>query len=421
MDATKLRQLYAEKMSAVKALREKEGLGPDDLKTIDVMLGEMDSMRAQIEQFNRMQDNDAFLNEPMPTKAAYIGAGVEVIKDEADQDWATPGEFFRAVKTAGLYPSREDPRLRSAKATGMSEGVPADGGYLIPQAMSAGILDRMYDTNSILSRISKDSVSGNNMSYNGVDESTHVGSMYGGITGYWVGEGVAPTATKPKFYQVDLKLKEVAALCYATNEQLEDTPALASWLNRTVPNVLRFQVEDAIIEGDGVGKPLGIMNSPALVTTLRVTHTTFVLADVLTMYSRRWTGVNDYIWLVNPDFTPLLNAMTAATAPVYMPPGGLSARPYGTLMGYPVIESEYAQTAYDTGDILLASLSQYQAIDKAGGVQGASSIHVAFTTRETAFLFTYRIAGAPMWNTALTPLHGTNTVSPFVTCSSASS
>jgi HK97 family phage major capsid protein len=259
------------------------------------------------------------------------------------------------------------------------------------------------------------------MSYNGVDESTHVGSMYGGVVGYWVAEGVAPTASKPKFFQVELKLKEVAALCYATNEQLEDTPALTSWLTRTVPNVLRFYTEDAVIEGDGVGKPLGIMNSPALVTVFRTDHTNLQLSDINRIWSRRWRGANDYVWLIHPEVTEMLDGMTAATAPVYLPPGGLSATPYGTLKGRPVIETEYNKALYDTGDILLASLSQYQAIDKAGGVQSASSIHVAFTTRETAFLFTYRIAGAPLWNSALTMLHGTNTVSPFVTCSSASS
>jgi len=356
--------------------------------------------------------------------ARFVPAqGVRVEKDEADQAFANTGEFFRAVKNAAVYPSREDPRLRSRKvkdATGMNEGVPADGGYLLDDPVAQPIVERMLATGDILGRVSSDQVSGNSMNYNGVDETTHVGSLYGGIVGYWMAEGGTKTASQPKFYQVGLKLKKIAALCYATDELLEDTTALASWLGRTVPNVLRFYAEDAIIEGDGVGKPLGIMNSPALVTTLRVDHTTLVLADILGMYSRRWKGVNDYVWLIGSGVSAALNAMTAATAPVYLPPGGLSAAPYGSLMGYPVIESEYCKALYDTGDVLLASLSQYQTITKSGGVQTASSIHVAFVTDETAFRFVYRIDGSPLWHSALTPLHGSNTVSPFVTCSSAS-
>jgi HK97 family phage major capsid protein len=349
---------------------------------------------------------------------------IEVLIDEADQPFEDDRQFFRAVKVAGMYPGREDARLRSRKikdATGLEEGVPAGAGYLLPQTTSAGILEHMYDTNSILSRISIDPVEGNNMSYNAVYETTMVGSMYGGVVGYWVADGQSITASKPSFGQIELKLKDIAALCYATNDLLEDVTALASWLNRVVPNVLRFQVEDAIVEGNGTGKPVGIMNSPALVTVLRSDHTNIQLSDINRMWGARWRGLSDYVWLINPDVTPYLEGMTAATAPVYLPPGGMSAAPYGTLKGRPVLEVDYCKTACETGDMLLASLSQYQAITKSSGVNAASSIHVAFVTNETAFRFVYRIHGAPAWLSAVTPLHGTQMRSPFVTCSSASS
>lgn len=350
-------------------------------------------------------------------------ATVQVVTDEADQAFTSPIEFFNAVKIAGQYAGREDRRLRSrwVDATGMSEGVPADGGYLLPKPVADGLIERMYDTQSILGRISKDPVTGNSMDYNGIDETTHAdGTMYGGIVGYWVAEGSTITASKPKFRQVELKLKDVAALCYATNDQLSDTPNLASWLGRNVPQVLRFKVEDAIVEGDGAGKPLGILNSPCLVKVTRADASTVALADVNKMWSRRWLGASDYVWLINQDVNPQLEGMTAATAPVYLPPGGMSATPYGMLKGKPVLEVEYCQTMGTEGDIMLASLSQYQAIDKSTGIEQAVSIHVAFVTNESAFRFVYRIHGAPLWHSALTPLHGSNTVSPFVVLTSAS-
>jgi hypothetical protein len=68
---------------------------------------------------------------------------------------------------------------------------------------------------------------------------------------------------------------------------------------------------------------------------------------------------------------------------------------------------------------MLASLSQYQVIEK-GGVEAASSIHVNFTADEQVFRFTQRVDGASLWNTYLTPFHGSNTVSPFIVLSSAS-
>lgn len=354
------------------------------------------------------------------------GGNLQVITDEADQKFESDGKFFMAVKNAALYPGRADPRLKSLwvrDATGLSEGVPADGGYLIPQEMQKGILERMYTTGEILSRISIDPVTGNNMSYNAVDETSRVdGSQMGGVTAYWVGEGGTITASKPKFRQIELKLKKVAALAYATDEQLEDVLTLESWLNRTVPNVLRFKVEDTIFEGDGVGKPLGILSSPCLIIIARDTAATIKAVDVVNMWSRRWAGNKDYVWLISQEAAAQLPQMTIASSPswpVYVPPGGFADRPYGALFGAPVIETEYNAALNTKGDIMLASLSEYQAIDK-GSLKGMTSIHVAFVTDETAFRFTYRIDGEPTWNSELTPLHGSNTVSPFVVLGSAS-
>jgi len=52
-----------------------------------------------------------------------------------------------------------------------------------------------------------------------------------------------------------------------------------------------------------------------------------------------------------------------------------------------------------------------------GGIQEASSIHVAFLTDQTVFRFVMRVDGQPSWASALTPFQSTTTtgtVSPFV-------
>lgn len=337
---------------------------------------------------------------------------VSVTKDEADQGFEHPGDYFKAVKTVAMYHD-EDVRLKPYKSTGLSEGFPADGGYLVPQAMASGIMSHMYDVNQILGRVSRDSVAGNNMSYNGINETTHVGSIFGGVIPYWMGEGGTKTASKPSFWQLELKLKKLAALCYATDELLSDAPALQTWLLRNVPDALRFYAEEAIINGDGVGKPLGITQSPSLITQLRVDASEVDLTDIANMWARRWAGYSDYVWLVNPTVVPQLHIMVAATAPVYMPAGNIAGSPFGTIYGRPVIETEHCQALGTAGDIILASMSQYQTIDK-GGIQAASSMHVAFTTDEMAYRFVYRIDGGSLWNSALTPVHGSTTFSPFV-------
>jgi HK97 family phage major capsid protein len=352
------------------------------------------------------------------------GGNVQVVRDEADQPFSRPGEFFMAVKNAALFPAREDPRLRPLKvrdATGMSEGVPAEGGYLLQPQVSSPMVEKMYKTGELLSRITIDPVTGNAMTYNGVDESSRAsGSRRGGVTGYWLAEGGTLTGSKPKFYQIELKVKKVGALCYATDEQLEDIANLESWLGRVAPEELKFQAEDAIFEGDGVGKPLGILNSPCLVSVLRYATSAVSFTDLSNMWARRWSGAKNYVWLINQDVQPQLDALTLTAGSTAVPPRFIDYGIDGVMRikGAQVIEVEYASTMGTVGDIVLAALPEYQAIHKEG-VKAASSIHVQFVTDETAFRFTYRIDGEPSWNSALTPFKGSNTQSPFVALATA--
>ncbi len=351
---------------------------------------------------------------------------VKVTKDEADQPWETPGDYFMAVKNAVLYPGNEDVRLRPLKAggTGLSENVPADGGYLLAPQIAPGILENMWGGGEIINRVAMDNIgpNSNSMLYNAVDESSRAaGSRWGGVRGYWMAEGGTITASNPTFRQMELKLKKVAALCYATDELLADSTALESWLSRTVPAELRFQVEDAIYNGNGVGKPQGIMNSNALVSVTRIDANEVDQTDIANMWSRRYAGVNDYVWLANSEVFPQLINLTVGNFPFLLPMNaGGQGNPAFSLYGAPYLEVEYAAALGTTGDIMLASLSQYQAINK-GGIQSASSIHVNFTSDETAFRFIYRIDGQPLWNAAVETFSASATTkSPFVVLTAAS-
>jgi HK97 family phage major capsid protein len=138
--------------------------------------------------------------------------------------------------------------------------------------------------------------------------------------------------------------------------------------------------------------------------------------DIGRMWSHRYIGPQDYVWFVNASVLPQLYRMTIADGGyqgVYVPPGGLSASPYGSLLGRPVIETEYNPYLGTVGDILLASPSQYALITK-GGIQSASSIHVAFVSDEECFRFVYRVDGQPIWASDVDAFDGTHTVSPFV-------
>ena len=129
--------------------------------------------------------------------------------------------------------------------------------------------------------------------------------------------------------------------------------------------------------------------------------------NILKMWSRahaRSRMSPNMIWAINQDTEPQLNSMTAPVGtggvPAYLPPGGLSQSPYGTLMGKPVIPTEHNETLGTVGDIALIDLSQYLLTDK-GGVEAASSMHVEFLTGQETFRFTYRVDGQPLWSAHL--------------------
>ncbi|MBA7541325.1 hypothetical protein ES705_33636 [subsurface metagenome] len=103
-----------------------------------------------------------------------------------------------------------------------------------------------------------------------------------------------------------------------------------------------------------------------------------------------------------------------AGVPVWLPPGGLITSPAGTLLGRPIEPIEQCSALGQVGDIIFADMSQYIIIEKAGGMQAASSIHVAFKTDEQAFRFVYRVDGQPLWNSGVLAADAVTTRSPYV-------
>ena len=215
----------------------------------------------------------------------------------------------------------------------------------------------------------------------------------------------------------------MAALCYATDEVVNDSKLLGNIVGESFINEMGFVADDVIIRGDGVAKPMGILNSPALVTVPKdagQTAKTISATNVETMYSRWYGRKENGVWLINRDCLPTLWQMshtisTAGGALVWMPAGGISGLPYDTLAGMPVLQIEQCSTVGTVGDIILADLSQYIMITKAG-IEVAMSPHIAFTTDQLCYRFILRgIDGECVWKAPVTPASGSsNTFSPIV-------
>lgn len=353
----------------------------------------------------------------MPWGLAYKGTKVAAA--------AAFGEQLQAISRARVGHAL-DPRLAQymAVAQGAGENDPGDGGFLVGKDSISEIILTLT-AGEVLSRVRRLpplSPNSNGITINVIDESSRAtGSRFGAVQGYWVDEGTAPTASRPKFHKIKLELKKVAALGYATDELLADARMLGLVMTQAFGEELRFLVEDAIIQGTGAGQPLGIVAHASTVSVAKETGqaaSTIVYENILKMWARMYgRSRGNAVWFINQDTEPQLNAMSLAVGtggiPVYLPPGGLSDSPFARLMGRPIIPIEYCPTLGTVGDIILADMSQYVFIEK-DGVQQASSMHVAFTTDEMAFRATYRVDGQSSWRTTKTPFKG-SALGPFVT------
>jgi len=338
---------------------------------------------------------------------------------ESEKRFESFGEQMLAVYRAAAPDGRIDPRLTTRAASGLSESVPSDGGFLVQQDFVAELLKRTYETGILASRVSKIplSTNANGLKINGVDESSRAnGARWGGIQTYWENEADQLIASKPKFRVMDLSLKKLTGLCYATDELLQDAAALESVLRQGFAEEFGFKIDDAILTGTGTGQPLGILNSDALVKVPKESGQTELIRveNLFNMWSRLWGRSRaSAVWYINQELEPLLFTLKIGDVPVYIPAGGLSEAPYATLFGRPVVPLEQCSAAGEAGDIVLADMSQYLLIDK-GGINAASSIHVRFLYDENVYRFIYRVDGQPIWNKPLQPYKGSASVSPFV-------
>lgn len=371
--------------------------------------------------------------ERIPARSAEaIAAQAIDHKREGMLGFAHMGEFLYGVKRAKMSGGMEvDERLTNIQKslakvqkgpTGMNEGIGPDGGFPIPPTFINQIMEIVHREFNLLDETDKVEATSPTVKMPAVDETSRVdGSRRGGVLSYWVGEGNALTASRPKFKLLEATAHKLTVLIYATDELMMDSGVVGQCFPRYAAEEIIFRTNDAIIRGTGAGQPLGILNAPCRVTVNKEAGqpaATILAQNILKMYTRmHWASTLKAKWYLNQDVWQQLFQMTIGTAgsqlAAFLPPGGLSDSPYGMLMGRPVQPIEQAATLGTEGDIIFADLKQYWSITR-GSVNEAMSIHVAFLTDEQVFRWTFRVDGMPWWTAPLTPFKGSATQSPFI-------
>jgi len=397
------------------------------LATLNVSIKAMDDQRErerlvatspipQVFTIPAPEPGQARVNPNTPSGGPYASLGHQM----QDMALAARGDIDareRLISVAAFHEQRF-----MADALGAGIAIDSDGGFLVQTDFASEIMRKMHGVGDLLGRVRRIPLEAN---ANGirlpmVDESSRAdGSRLGGIRGYWVEEGEAPTATKPTFATLNLELHKVAALGYASEELLSHVSAMTAMFVDGFAEELRFKVEDAIFEGDGAGKPQGFTEANAAISVAKEggqAAATILHNNLKNMWARGWGRSRpNMIWMINQDCEPALDDLAKVIGTGGVEPNWVTYSPEGVLRikGRPVVTSEYCSTLGTVDDIVLVDLSQYYFVDR-GGVEQAQSMHVRFTTDEMAFRATYRVDGGMSWKEALTPFKGSNTQSPVV-------
>lgn len=423
---------------------EKRDLTEDEQGEIQTIFASFEAVEADIDRRNQLASINDRIAAPQARRTTPAAPSDEV-DDPASRILAAPqarsrsvpaqarqtdagkwgfrssGEYMSAVIKASVGGS-VDPRLiANAASTYGNEGAGADGGYAVPPDFRTTIIQKLMGEDSLLARTDQMTTSSNSITLP-KDETTPWQST-GGIQAYWEGEGSQMTGSKPQLGELTVKANKITALVPLSEELLEDAPSMSSYVNRKAPEKIDYKVNDAILNGTGVGMPLGILKSAGTIIVNAESGQaadTVRHANINNMWARLTPAAKrNAVWIVNSDAEALFEQIsfrdaTSSPVPIYLPPGGISASPYGSLKGRPVITTEASPALGDEGDIILCDMSQYLSVVKTGGIRQDVSLHLYFDQALAAFRFILRVGGQPWWNSPITRPGGQPTRGFFV-------
>ncbi len=401
---------------------EPRTVGVQRIKAYSVHEGGAEPMS---EQTMGVQEQIAALNEQVSHLLRYAQEAPAIRRagvispdgGTADRHIKTFGDFLTAVNRGDVK------RLREVYGStkGLEEATGAGGGYLVPRQFVTELMQIAAERSVVRPRAFVLPMSSRDVSIPAIDYSgdyTAGGTSFlGGMQMQWVAESATVPAAEPRFRKLELVAHKMSGKVPVSNELLADNAAgLEALLLRLFGYAVAFAEDYAFLMGDGVGKPLGVLNTVATITTATaLTAAAPEVAQLSAMYKRMMPASRSTaVWVVNTLLTDALMAINSSGTNVltYLP--NLQGRIEPRLFGLPVIESEKLPSTFSGGGLLLADFQQY-VIGARQQIEVAKSEHVNFDTDETVWRVTARVEGQPWINEPIKIGSGANdTVSAFV-------
>jgi HK97 family phage major capsid protein len=387
---------------AVSDLMEKfEALQPelsriaDDRKAAEAEL----ERKAMIEQMNTLGEAVSAAAEGKALPNFFPGA-----PSSDPEIYGAEGEFsyFNDVRRARDGDTVARKRIDDYfEGKAMGEGTDSAGGFLVPPEVSDELIP-LRDSVSVLRQLfTNQPIESDTIRFVAQDS---------GLAVAWTAEFAEKIQSDLSFSEFEAHVFTAAGLATVSNQLLKD----AKWnvdqlITRDLAKRFVHLEEQAFINGTGNGQPLGIMNTPGVISipytagepaqldvldkisdAVTEVQTQFLgFPDAIVMHPRTWG------WLAKgrdaTDNTYVLGSGVAGTQrrPNEAIPGyGQGTLPRGELFGLPVYTTPNMPTnlgdADDESAIIVGDFSQGLVLDREGIVTDTSS-HVFFTSNQTVF------------------------------------
>ena len=239
-------------------------MSAEDSETYDRMEKEVTDYTREIERLTRQKEIDDELNKPMASPLTERpGAGAEPEKTGRASD-AYRKAAIQAMRT-GFHQVSDI----------LQEGVDTDGGYLVPEEWDKRLIDVLNEENIMRGLATKIKTAG--------EHKINIAATK--PTAAWIEEGGELQFTDAKFGQKILDAHKLHVAIKITEELLYDNAFnLESYITTQFGKALANAEEDAFLNGDGTGKPVGLFHeTKGGEIGITLTGTKIVSDDVLNL------------------------------------------------------------------------------------------------------------------------------------------
>jgi len=381
---SKLLELYEKRNKAVADARafldakrgEGDILSAEDSAAYEKMEAQILALGREIERETRLAETEAALK--LPGSAPLSGR-----PGELPGDTPKTGRASTEYKAAMLAAMRSNFR----KIENVLEvGTDSQGGYLVPEEYDRRLIDGLTEEN-ILRKL------GTTIRTSGEHKINIAGAKPAAA---WVGEGQALTFGDATFAQISLDAHKLHVAVKVTNELLFDNAFnLEGYLLQQFIKALSNAEEDAFLNGDGVGRPLGLLAATGggQIGVTTASATAIVSDEAINLvYALKRPYRKSAAFIANDQTLALIRKLKDSTGQ-YLWQASYQAGEPDRLLGYPIHTSAFFPTV-SAGKPALAfgDFSYYNIGDR--GTRSFAELKELFAGNDmTGFLAKERVDG----------------------------